>query len=189
MRSGMVRTPINAYVMRLATNPHRLAQPQCIPGRGEPAYPLWTGAGLVREARVRAAYRFGGQLNSHVTTAGPTEPAPDARVARAMDQVLEAERAAQASIAECERICEATVERARQQGRAVIEHAQARIVALHARAAKGLESRAAEITLQRRKSAAEAIKHLSHPGRRADALERMAAHLTAATVAQPRDGN
>jgi CRISPR type IV-associated protein Csf3 len=96
----------------------------------------------------------------------------DALVARAMDRTLEAERAAQAAIAECERQSAEVLERARQQRRTVLERAQARIVALHTRAARNLARQAAP------RSAAAAIDQLSDPSRRASALARLAARLT-----------
>lgn len=97
----------------------------------------------------------------------------DALVARAMDRTLEAERAAQAAIAECERQTAEVLERARQQRRTVLECAQARIVALHTRAARNLVRKAAP------RSAVAAIDQLSDPSRRARALARLAARLTA----------
>ena len=107
-----------------------------------------------------------------------TPPLPDVRVAHAMDRVLECEHAAEAAVAECEHACADILDRAREQGRAILERAQARIVALHTRAAKGLERRAAQIAEQRRKSAAATIRLLSDPARRSAAIERLAAQLT-----------
>ena len=102
----------------------------------------------------------------------------DALVARAFDRVLDAERAAQMAIGDCERQIAAQIEHARQEGRAILERAQARIVALHTRAEKNLELRSVGIAEQRRQSAAEAVERLSDPARRARAVERLAAHLT-----------
>jgi hypothetical protein len=65
-----------------------------------------------------------------------------------------------------------------------VERAQARIVALHTRAAKELEVRAAEVTARRMKSAAVAVGQLSDPQRRSEALGRLAACLTT-EAAQP----
>jgi hypothetical protein len=67
---------------------------------------------------------------------------------------------------------------------------------LHARAAKSLETRAAELTEERRKSAAAAVKQLADPERRRAALGRLAARLTTTETpvpttiesARPRDG-
>jgi vacuolar-type H+-ATPase subunit H len=118
-----------------------------------------------------------------------TASLPDARVARAMDRILQAERAAQSTIAECERTCADILEHARQQGRAILERAQARIVALHTRAAKGLELRVAELTEERRKSAAVALVQLSDSNRRSAALQRLADRLTTTEVAGSHDGH
>ena len=128
-------------------------------------------------------------MKSNAPMAGDTAPSPAAGVARAMDRVLQAERAAQAAVAECERICADILERARQQGRATLERAQMRIVALHARAAKGLDLRAAALTEERRKAAAVAVAELSDSNRRSAALERLAARLTTTDAVRPHDGN
>jgi vacuolar-type H+-ATPase subunit H len=69
----------------------------------------------------------------------------DARIARAIDRVLEAERVAQAAIAECKRHTQESLEHARQKRRTILEHAHERIVALHTRAARALEERAAQV--------------------------------------------
>jgi len=113
----------------------------------------------------------------------------DLTVGQAMDRVLRAERDAQAAVAECERTCAEILEQARHQGRAILERAQARVIALHTRAAKRLELRAAELTQRRMKSAAAAAGQLADPGRRAAALERLAARLTTTDAARPLDGN
>ncbi len=109
--------------------------------------------------------------------------APDDATARAMNQVLEAERDAQAAVAQCERACAELLEQARHQRRSILDRAQMRIVALHARAAKRLEREAAELIEQRRKAAAALAGQLSDPGRRGAALDRLAARLT--TIAVP----
>ncbi len=69
----------------------------------------------------------------------------DARVAEAMNRVLEAERSAQSAIADCERQSQESLERARAQRRAILERARERILALHARAAHATEQRTAQI--------------------------------------------
>ena len=69
----------------------------------------------------------------------------DARVAGAMNRVLEAERAARSAITDCELKMQATLELARQQRRTILERARARIMALHARAARTLGERTAQI--------------------------------------------
>jgi len=78
----------------------------------------------------------------------------DARIAEAMNRVLEAERAAGIAIAECERKMQALHEQARQTHRTILERAQQRIVALHARAEHRLERRAAQILSSREAPAA-----------------------------------
>ena len=68
---------------------------------------------------------------------------PDAQIAVAMNRVLDAERAAQTSIAECAAQGEELVKRARQRARSILERAHARIIALHAKAARAPEEPAA----------------------------------------------
>jgi vacuolar-type H+-ATPase subunit H len=102
----------------------------------------------------------------------------DRLAAQAIDGVLEAERDAQAAVAACELAGSKVLEAARQRARGIFERAQARSVALHGRAAKKLELCAAALMEQRMKTAAEAVKQLSDPGRLDVALERVAAQLT-----------
>jgi hypothetical protein len=52
--------------------------------------------------------------------------APDDAIARAMNRVLEAERAAHAAVEECERACAEILERARHQRRSILDRAQVR---------------------------------------------------------------
>jgi hypothetical protein len=118
-------------------------------------------------------------LNSSEQDPGATQS--DVLVVRAMDRVLESERAAQTALAECERNCEQMLERSREQRRAILERAHARIVALHTRAARALELRTAEIVEQRRQTAAATAARQSDPARLTDALERLAIELTAPT--------
>jgi len=106
----------------------------------------------------------------------------DPLAAQAIDGVLEAERDAQATVAACERAGSKVLEAARQRARGIFERAQARSVALHGRAAKKLELCAAALMEQRMKTAAEAVKQLSDPGRLRLALERVAAQLTTEAV-------
>jgi len=118
--------------------------------------------------------------NSTAASAG-VDPA----AAQAIDRVLEAEREAQAAVAACEREGSKVLDAARQQARGIFERAQARTVALHGRAAKQLELSAAQFMEERMKTAAEAVKQLSDPGRLGVALERVATQLT--TEAAARD--
>lgn len=118
-------------------------------------------------------------LNSSKTDAENRQP--DVLVVRAIDRVLESERAAQAALAECELQCDQMLERSREHRRAILERAHARIVALHARAAKALELRAAEIAEQRRQSATATAAQQSDPARLSDALQRLATELTGPT--------
>ena len=102
----------------------------------------------------------------------------DPLAAQAIDHVLEAEREAQAAVGACERAGSEVLEAARHRARGILERAQARTVALHGRAAKKLELCAAGLMEERMKTAAEAVKQLSDPGRLGVALERVAAQLT-----------
>ncbi len=117
-----------------------------------------------------------------------TTAAFDVLVSRAMDRVLQSESAAQTAVAECERTCAGILEEARQQARSILETAQRRIVALHTRAARGLELGAAEIIEARRKSTAAAVGQLSDPARRSTALDRLAARLTSTEEIRTCDG-
>jgi len=102
----------------------------------------------------------------------------------AMDRVLEAERDAIAALTECERQSAADLEYARRQRRALLERTQARIVALHARAAHALERRGADILASHLRSSTAEVAQLADPGRRRAALERLAARLTTADGSQ-----
>jgi hypothetical protein len=114
-------------------------------------------------------------MNSNPTA---KDAGSDALAAQAMNRVLEAERDAQAALTACERAGSTVLEGARQTARGIVERAQARTVALHGRAAKNLELCAAALMERRMKSAAEAVRQLSDPGRLSVALERVAAQLT-----------
>jgi len=114
---------------------------------------------------------------------------PDSLAASAMNRVLDSERQAQVTIAECERSCSEQLERARQQRRAILERAQARIVALHTRAAQRLEQRTAEVMEESRRSAAGAGTGLEAPGRRDEALERLVSQLIGTEPPARSDGH
>jgi hypothetical protein len=114
-------------------------------------------------------------MRSNATAA---EPGGDPLAAQAIEAVLQAEREAQAAVAACEAAGSKVLEAAREQARGIFERAQARTVALHGRAAKKVELCAAAVMEQRMKTAAEAVKQLSDPGRLRVALERVAAQLT-----------
>ncbi len=98
--------------------------------------------------------------------------------AAAMDRVLQAERDALAAVTECERLSAAELEAARQERRTLLERTQARIVALHARAAQALERRAAEILERHLRSASAEAEQLADPELRQAALEQLATRLT-----------
>lgn len=102
----------------------------------------------------------------------------DPVAAQAIERVLQAERAAEAAVAACEGAGSKVLETARQRARGIVERAQARTVALHGRAARKVDARAAALMEQRMKSAAEAVKELSDPARLGVALEAVAAQLT-----------
>jgi hypothetical protein len=106
----------------------------------------------------------------------------DRLAAQAIEGVLQAEREAQAAVAACEAAGSKVLEAARQQARGIFDRAQARTVALHGRAAKKIELCAAAVMEERMKTAAEAVKQLSDPGRLRAALERVAAQLTTEAV-------
>lgn len=111
----------------------------------------------------------------------------DVLVARAMDQALAGERAAQAAIAECEQQAANVLERARQQRRAVLERAQARIIALHTRAAADLERQATATAEKGLLAAATAVEQLSDSARYTRSLERLAARLTTDDTERAQD--
>ena len=112
-------------------------------------------------------------------TPDPSSPSEVAATA-AMDRVLQAERDALAAMAECERLSATELEQARQRRRTLLERTQARIVALHARAAQALERRAAGILERHLRSTTAEVEQLADPERRQAALERLAARLTTA---------
>jgi len=103
---------------------------------------------------------------------------------QAMDRVLQAEREAIAAVGDCEREAAAALEAARLKRRGILERTQARIVALHARAAQAVEKRAAGILAEHRRTATDEVAQLADPARRSAALERLAARLTTAEGAE-----
>lgn len=109
---------------------------------------------------------------------GDPSSSSEVAAATAMDRVLQAEQDALAAVAECERLSAAELEAARQERRTILERAQVRIVALHARAAENLERRAAEILERHLRSATAEAEQLADPELRHAALERLVARLT-----------
>ncbi|HUN76397.1 MAG TPA: hypothetical protein VMU40_17930 [Steroidobacteraceae bacterium] len=112
---------------------------------------------------------------------------PDASIARAMNRVLEAERAAERALSDCQSECDQALEHAREQGRVLLERAHARITALRERVAKSLEHGAsAAMGLDSPGAASPSAARLlidGTPGR--TALERLAAELTSEPTAPP----
>lgn len=102
------------------------------------------------------------------------EPPADALIARAIDQVLQAEAAARAAVGECEQSTQAALERAREQRQRILERAQTRIVAIHARCTRALEQASAAAAERRAAAAASFVAQLSDRARRQRALERLA---------------
>jgi hypothetical protein len=95
-----------------------------------------------------------------------------------MNRVLQSEREAQAAFAEQERLCSEQIEQARQRRRAILEHAHARIVALHTRAAKALQQRSADIAEQAARSEQCSAPEAGSAERWESALERLLQRLT-----------
>jgi two-component sensor histidine kinase len=95
-----------------------------------------------------------------------------------MDRVLAAERAAQTDIGNCEQEVAGTLERARHERQRLVERAKARIVALHARAADTLQSRAEAAAASRRQSTDAVDGGAANSARRTAALALLAARLT-----------
>lgn len=102
----------------------------------------------------------------------------DALTARAIDQVLQAEAASRAAVGECQQGAKATVEHAREERQRILDRAQARIVAVHARCTQALERASASAAEARRAAASTFVAQLSDPTRRQRALERLATALT-----------
>jgi hypothetical protein len=72
----------------------------------------------------------------------------DARVAAAMNRVLEAETSARAAIADCETEMRALLEHARQRRRNILERAHDRIMTLHARTERAVLQRTSRMLEQ-----------------------------------------
>ena len=79
---------------------------------------------------------------------------PDARIAAAMDRVLDAEHATATAIADAQAAARANIEAARERRRVILETARERVVDLHERAQQRLEE-----TLQTLDSSAAALSH------------------------------
>ncbi len=133
-------------------------------------------------------------MNPSVEPVDGAEPAYDARVAGAMDRVLEAERAARSAIADCEREVQAPLEQARQQRRTILERAHDRIMALHARAARSLDERIADMLSKTHRAPGLATAQRTDDARLHAALEGLVERLTRrgrgrAVKAMPIEGN
>jgi hypothetical protein len=102
----------------------------------------------------------------------------DAQIAHAIDRVLVSERTARDAVEQCQRECDELLEKARAQRRAILDRAQQRIIALHARCTQTLARRVAGAGTDQRPGAAALLACLSDPTRRQRALERLAAALT-----------
>lgn len=102
----------------------------------------------------------------------------DARVARAINRVLETERVAHCAIAACATQAEESLEHARQQRRSILERAQARIVALHARAERAFERQASLIHPQPGHTEPGAAAEQADHARLLAAIARLADGLT-----------
>jgi hypothetical protein len=117
-------------------------------------------------------------VESNAKAVGQDLQSADALAAHAMNRVLESEREAQAAIAEQERHCSEQLEQARQKRRALLEHAQARIVALHTRAAKALQQRATAIAEQAARSEQNSAPEPGSAERWDGAIRRLLERLT-----------
>jgi len=102
----------------------------------------------------------------------------DARVGRAINRVLETERVAQSEIAASATQAEESLERARQQRRSILERTQARIIALHARAARAFERQASLIHPQPGYTEPDAAAGQAERARSLAAIARLAEGLT-----------
>ena len=111
----------------------------------------------------------------------------DARIAEAMNRVLEAERAAQAAIIDCEQQQQVSLEHARQQRRSILDRAHARVMALHERATRGLEQRTAQILAQQGEAPRAAAEPTADSAHLQAAMERLVERLT--SVAEEDHGD
>ncbi len=109
---------------------------------------------------------------------GSVELSYDARVAGAMDRVLEAERAARSAVAACELEMQASLERARQQRRSILQRAHDRIMAVHGNAARTLDERIANILKQHTQAPDLATAQRKDARRLRTALEGLVERLT-----------
>lgn len=98
---------------------------------------------------------------------------------QAMNQVLQAEREAQAAIARCQQEATHTVEQARQQARRIAERTDARLSHLHTHCALTL-ARQTEQLQQRGEAETEAVTPLQEDAVLAAAVARLAEALTSA---------
>jgi hypothetical protein len=124
-------------------------------------------------------------MNLSVEPADGAEPAYEASIAGAMDRVLDAERAARSAIADCEREVQAALELARQQRRSILQRAHDRIMALHARAARTLDERIADMLKQNAPGPGLATAPRSDDGQLRAALAGLVERLTRRTEDEP----
>jgi hypothetical protein len=103
----------------------------------------------------------------------------DASIARAMDRVLESERAAQQAVSQCRTECEQALEQAREQRLEILERAQARVMRLREAVSKALQSPVTVASIPMDALAA-AAKPALDIARHHAALERLAAQLSGA---------
>ena len=108
------------------------------------------------------------------TTAGEH----DSLIARAIDRVLDAERAARQDVADCEAQTRDWLEQARQRRRALMERARLRTVALHMRTAKAVAAREQALLEQEQRAASESAARLADHQRLQAALDELVEHLT-----------
>jgi hypothetical protein len=114
------------------------------------------------------------------------ESIPDESIARAMNRVLEAERAAGQAVRECRSECERALEQARRERLAILGRASRRILALRAQVSEALRQLAARANapagppLETDWSTPERVRQRA-------ALERLAARLTGQAAEQSAD--
>jgi regulator of protease activity HflC (stomatin/prohibitin superfamily) len=120
---------------------------------------------LARAAAARAA------MQTH---------APDARIADAIDRVLEAEHATLAAIAEAQTAAQASIEAAREARRIILEKARKRILQLHQRAQRRLDDTLRALDAR---AASPGADHSSLADLTEAAVARVATNLTTDTPA------
>jgi cell division septum initiation protein DivIVA len=103
--------------------------------------------------------------------------APDAEVARAIDQVLAAEREAAGAIESAQRAADALIEEARAERRRLIERARVRAVRIHAAAQSRLERSLARLEHE---AGTPGVDSATLQGLTRRAVDRLARRLTAA---------